>query len=155
MNRRPGIGSRAPPQHSNGERIQRQAALSEIALLRFRAISQWCNGGRKGKQAAEHRSGRLATSKSRSPKRGSHALRFALCLLLLCHNVTPSGLMRRTLKNNRALLMKRRMNRLWQLKSPRSAPPCSSLRAIARRELAPSPAPPRTFSMSGSSHEMD
>ena len=34
-------GSRAPPQLSNGERIQRQADLSEIALLRFRAISQW------------------------------------------------------------------------------------------------------------------
>jgi hypothetical protein len=34
-------------------------------------------------------SGRLATSKSRSFKRGSHALRFILSVLLLRHNSTP------------------------------------------------------------------
>ena len=86
------------------EAVTRADSATRLRIQRATEFLLDDNGWRES-QTAEHRSGRLATSKTRYSKRDSHTLRFRFLGLLLCHDDTPSRLMRLTLKNNRALLM--------------------------------------------------
>jgi hypothetical protein len=63
-----------------------------------------CDDGDSTKDKwAEHRGGPLGGIKIAI--RGSHALRFRFLGFPLCHDASPSGLMRLTVKNNRVLSM--------------------------------------------------